>query len=148
MINTHELRIGNLLLSDTQELVKIDSIINITAVTDDKLGCYECNQIFPISLTREILEKVGFEYSGNHVYEYKDNSNILFDEPEDWNNIKKYPIGIAGGDSNYFLAYFPKGEVIIRCLYLHQLQNMYFAIIGQELNVDNIINESNININK
>lgn len=44
-------------------------------------------------------------------------------------------IGIFGGYSS-LLGYTPNGEVIIRCLYLHTLQNMFHAITQKELDID------------
>lgn len=134
MINKRELRIGNLVIVNGE-------IWDIEDVGHNGWNMYEYSYatLQPIPLTEEILNKVGFIDSIKHVYEYKNNSNILFDEPEDCNNTKEYPIGITGGNGNYFLGYIPHGEVIIRCLYLHQLQNMYFAITGEELDVSKLL---------
>ena len=92
-------------------------------------------EIYPIPLNKQLLENIGFKFSGNHVYEYKDDENILFDEPDDWNNAKDYPIQIVGGSGGYILVYIPHGETIIRCLYLHQLQNFFYCITGKELEI-------------
>ena len=99
--------------------------------------CFENTdkEIYPIPLNKQLLENIGFKFSGNHVYEYKDDENILFDEPDDWNNAKDYPIQIVGGSGGYILVYIPHGETIIRCLYLHQLQNFFYCITGKELEI-------------
>ena len=137
MINKRELRIGNLVKVNDTIIEVID--INVNFINEYEISSPYFEYLQPIFLTREILNKVGFADSTKHVYEYKDNSNILFDEPNDWNNPEEYPIGITGGNGNYFLGYIPHGEVIIRCLYLHQLQNIYFAITAEELDVSEIL---------
>jgi hypothetical protein len=99
--------------------------------------CFENTdkEIYPIPLNKELLEKIGFVYSGNHVYEYKDDIFILFDEPDDWNDIEDYPIQVVGGKGSCFTGYIPYGETIIRCLYMHQLQNFFYCITGNELEI-------------
>lgn len=155
MIDIKELRIGNFVSTDGDPVYthnggiykvnsidlqdKFDKSIGHTGIeTDHKIYNY-CTvwnrHLEPIELTPEILKKCGFVYSSNHVYEYKDNPDILFDEPDDWNNPDKYPIGIFGGHTS-LLGYTPHGEVIIRCLYLHTLQNMFHGITQKELEID------------
>ena len=135
MIDVRDLRIGNYVKLNSGVIIKVLSV-GSNYINLNTLGRIEDCEINPILLTPEILEKCGFEYSSNHVYEYKDDENILFDEPNDWNNTKKYPIGIFGGESNFLIPYTPHGEVIIRCKYLHQLQNMYYAVTQKELEVN------------
>jgi hypothetical protein len=91
-------------------------------------------EIYPIPLNKELLENIGFKYSSNHVYEYKGDENILFDEPDDWNDTKYYPTQIVGVNGNY-LGYMLQGEAVIRCLYVHQLQNFFYCITGKELEI-------------
>lgn len=152
MINIREIRIGNWVSTDgipfdttIGSFYEVKGIIdfmndkNTVAITADGIhanyaGGIKTDHLVPIPINEEILLKCGFNYSSNHIYEYKNNGNILFDEPNDWNNISKYPIGIFGGHGN--IAYTPMGEVIIRCIYLHQLQNMYYAITGDELKIE------------
>lgn len=153
MVNINELRIGNLVSTngkpmntshkDIYKVLAIDSRDSfeefkgcVTITCDDPrykdVGAW-CQYLEPIPLTPELLEKCGFEYSSNHIYEYKYDGSILFDELNDWKNIDKYSIGIVAGNGGWL--HIPAGEVIIRCLYLHQLQNMYYAITGEELEV-------------
>ena len=98
--------------------------------------CFENTdkEIYPIPLNKELLENIGFKYSSNHVYEYKEDENILFDEPDDWNDTKDYPTQIVGVNGNY-LGYMLRGETVIRCLYVHQLQNLFYCITGKELEI-------------
>ena len=147
-MNEKELRIGNFVLCSYRYELCVEVIKSI--YYDDIEGIYKVEfesghfsgtngvslrGISPIPLNRDALELAGFKYSGNHVYEYKDDENILFDEPNDWNNAKDYPIQIVGGSGGYILVYIPHGETIIRCLYLHQLQNFFYCITGKELEI-------------
>lgn len=124
-MNTRELRIGNLVLINGQ-LVVVESIdkhgINLYngAYDGDSLGIsckYESDNIQGVSFDEKILIRLGF--------------NQL--------------------DDKYFLLY--AGNLNIRCLYtysggswfidleeerlslrfVHQLQNLYFALVGEEL---------------
>lgn len=151
MIDIKELRIGNYVSTDGDPMYthrggmyKVNSIDildefdksigNAVIETDHEIynSCTAWSRhLEPIKLTPDILKSCGFIYSSNHVYERKD-YNILFDEPDDWNKTDKYPIGIFGGYTSLF-GYAPHGEVIIRCLYLHTLQNMFHAITQKEL---------------
>ena len=139
---TSDLRLGNWLYeSDKSKFpMQVEGIgkdwiyLNFDGNEGD---CFENTdkEIYPIPLNKQLLENIGFKFSGNHVYEYKDDENILFDEPDDWNNAKDYPIQIVGGSGGYILVYIPHGETIIRCLYLHQLQNFFYCITGKELEI-------------
>lgn len=115
MINIEGLRIGNYILgpdSTSPERFTIDwfHAIEINAITEEELT--------PISLSPEILEKCGFEAT-NGI------------------EIKNYiwlVIHCDSGEANIYNIY--KNETLqlrIECKYLHQLQNLYFALTGEEL---------------
>lgn len=130
MIQANELRMGILIEKDNV-MYKFLSLEQNHASTsqyrmyfvetlDGKLGKYYSSHFKPIPLTPEILEKCGFEITG---------------QTEHPNNIwTKY-----GEESKFEL------EQIIhfflydnKCFgtqvnYLHQLQNLYFALAGEEL---------------
>ena len=71
----------------------------------------------PIPLTEEWLERCGF-YGRN-----------------DFKWIGK--VGIQSVDGKYYFAFKDMGNVmfrsIVECKYVHALQNLYFALTGQEL---------------
>ena len=142
MINTKELRLGNWVYESKSSKfpMQVETISKDYAYLDfenNQGGLFECNDtdMIPIPLNREMLGNLGFEYSSNHIYEHNDDCNLLFDEPNDWNNIEKYPTQIVGGDAGFMSLYVPHGETIIRCLYLHQLQNFFYCITGKELTI-------------
>jgi hypothetical protein len=83
------------------------------------------DEVKPIPLNEEWLLKMGFEYIevGEEVYEQK------------WLlNMREILWGPAS-EGNYYHSFLNGGEV----KYLHQLQNLYFALTGEELT----INENN-----
>ena len=132
MIDIRELRIGS--------AVKGNGCKDICFIAGIPCRKEEQNEwatlIHPVPLNDELLSKCGFKFSGNHVWEYKDDSNLLFDAPNDWDNVDSYyPIGISAIKIGYPALYIPHGEIIIRSLYLHDLQNKFFAITGKELEV-------------
>jgi hypothetical protein len=83
----------------------------------------------PIPLTPEILEKCGFE---------KDADPYNWANP-DWDiyRIKRMSIGVKEGmfawynrsDDDFYSSYYPELK------FLHQLQNLYFSLTGEELEV-------------
>lgn len=156
MIDVKELRIGNFVYLPSlskaaygyenvpfcvEELFTEDGGYKVLCHCETKEG-YNCtedaiiSEIEPIPLTEELLLKCGFKKTGDFAFEYKDDADLIFDAPNDWNNTDDYPVGISSIDPGYLAMYIPHGEVIIRCLYLHDLQNKFFAITGKELEVE------------
>jgi hypothetical protein len=123
-MKANELRIGNLLLDRGDKLLRLDywdfmkpaqrmfiEGSEVHSLTEDLEYCK------PIPLTAEWLLKFGFErrqikdlisYNTNQLelYQYASNNNKIFFEHAD-------------------------GEVELK--YVHQLQNLYFALTGEEL---------------
>lgn len=132
MIDIRELRIGSAVTGNGCKDICFIAGIPCEKDEQDKWVAL----IHPVHLSDELLSKCGFKFSGNHVWEYKDDSNLLFDAPNDWNNVdSNYPIGISAIEPGYPALYIPHGEVVIRSLYLHDLQNKFFAITGKELEI-------------
>lgn len=126
-ISANELRIGNWVLYQGQ--FKIVRYIQI-----DRIGSIKKNlqpqtillsKCHGIPLTEEILLKCGFEYS------------------EPFPNIRcilikdNFEIGLDGDDfSLNQMSVRINKAIIIKVKYLHQLQNLYFALTGQELEIN------------
>jgi len=130
MINPKELRIGNWVIFDRRHEQILGDISGPHGLHQESNS-----NLSPISLTPEILEKCGFVRSQNRPmqdhYEIKDGGKKF---------ILYIPWRIDGLVKLYFA---PKwGGIKTPVVYLHQLQNLYFALTGAELNYspDNKIN--------
>lgn len=121
MIQATELRIGN--------WVKVGDIESTVCLIDhNKFIQLQGNavvnrpeQIEPIPLTPEILEKFGFEesYKSSYTHSFDFKQNTCFGAG--WNLV----------NNHFHIRY--KGEQFTNIKYLHQLQNLYFALTSEEL---------------
>lgn len=132
MIKTNELRIGNyLFIPFTSENVKVTGL----ALKEEKTQViyiqsnFGTSQYFalpeqysPIELTEELLLKLGFiifgEHKNNIIYVVK-GIFLIFDKIE----------------SKYYFAPQPTtlNSPIFYYQYVHQIQNLFFSLIGEEL---------------
>jgi hypothetical protein len=123
MIKANELRIGNLVLykpygNRDGEMKTIQGMMGMKAYFNrhsNEGGMY--HHLQPIPLTAEILERCGFNF--NH-YTY---------------NWDRSQLSLAQSDFSpgvYEIKFIVIGKPIER---LHQLQNLYFAITGEELEI-------------
>lgn len=120
-METNELRIGNY-LNGKQGHVTVTEIRanNSVKIHDNTSSFYLGTCLQPIPLTEEWLLKFGFERT-----DQKDNSN------DDWIWLfyQKDKIYIDGSDLTIETA----SGIVIKLEYVHQLQNLYFTLIGEEL---------------
>ena len=108
-----ELRIGNLVLDSTKNVHKIERL-------DEK---WDFGDKFPIPLTEEWLLKAGFkEIKFLNEYFVQENGYKHLDM------IVRYGVF----DGHRFLFDFAN-EKCVNLKYVHQLQNLYFALCGEEL---------------
>lgn len=127
MIKATELRIGNLVQSKDGRLTTVNEL------KDDLVDCEWSGahyiEPFPVSLTPEILKKCGFK--GMPVGKYQDDGN--------W-HLKAPDCVVAYDDrwqsDNAGRVSYNGCTIWCPILYLHQLQNLYFALTGEELTVD------------
>lgn len=124
MIQANELRIGVWLYLKNSELLQID--------IDNFSDCAKNPAIFdPIPLTPEILEKAGFKKVEDGVYGGSDYSSY-----EAW-SIDGLILCIVGSnfhvwescEEDSFYSYYRSNNI----KYLHQLQNLYYALTQTEL---------------
>lgn len=109
MIKANELRIGNLIYNTKGNV----SEVNIEALAYIlKEPHHQCK---PIPLTEEWLLKFRFEKDGGIFH----NEIVLYE------NTKRFSY-----NANYF-----EHDNLIDIKYVHQLQNLYFALTGEELTV-------------
>lgn len=127
MIQANELRIGNTINTTQFGIQTVTGIVCGTQVTvlhfsktDHKLHCasFLCE---PITLTPEILERCGLKNDDGYYHN------------------EDYSFSIEERGNEYFYEY--DGRNIGKgCKYLHQLQNLYFALTGKELEFKHDIN--------
>lgn len=126
MINPNELRIGNLLITQSEEpeFLKVDAIDSYEqSICAYGLIDVRLIDLSPIELTPEILEKCGF----NRLTE-KSHSGYkasIFTNPA---------LTICFDDGILTWSLFPA----LKIQYIHQFQNLYFALTGKELDVSKL----------
>jgi len=124
MIPANELRINNLVLFDD----KVDVIYSIgeTMASGQNHSYFHYKRLSPIPLTPEVLKKCGFKkdttypdwmklHIGNSTVINANDGNAWVEKIA---NDEEYSVGLGGAN------------------YLHQLQNLYFALAGEELTVN------------
>ena len=121
-IKASELRIGNYLIDSNSRLCVVDTLskdiidCGIFAVHD----CITTFPIQPIPLTERWLLKFGFEELDHRRYEKK--------------YRKSYYIGGFLVNDCFMISL---GSALAKPQHVHQLQNLYFALTGEELNLIN-----------
>lgn len=117
MINANELRRGNWVKWDNADMFyQIESINENTGSEED-----------PILLTPEILEKAGFVFNEKNGYFER------FHIDKDTRMNLKYR-ELKGGYS--MVNYILKSLICTDIYFVHQLQNLYFALTGKELPIE------------
>jgi hypothetical protein len=113
----NELRIGNLLVVDDDIVTEVTVIGEDYLGTTKTIGFINIEKFSPIILTPEILEKCGFNVTSKGFYVHPN-----------WYNISlKFMRGTYNLRCNFM-------DIIANNIdYLHQLQNLYFALTGEEL---------------
>lgn len=117
MVQANELRIGNYISYKNERWIKVGYHEIRYAVL------YPDNSYYPIPLTPEILEKAGWYWNAEcNSYEHADiRMNMQFREVnQSWTMY------------NHVL----KAVIAKRIYHVHQLQNLYFALTGEELEIN------------
>lgn len=114
MIKANELRLGNW-VSNGEKNYTVDACSLYDTAT------LEYYPIEGILLTPEILEKCGFKGNANKAIKIKNGFDLVVDV-FDWFAVIN--------PKNYSSCY------TVDCKYLHQLQNLYFALTGTELEIN------------
>lgn len=126
MIASNDLRRYNLVYRISDKSIQKVNTIFCNSVC--LLGCndsYDCQEIEPIPLTPEILEKSGFD---------KDNWFLFKKGGNGWHT---YLFKMKGEGLHY--GYVEDGQFTEETQqpikYVHQIQNLIFALTGEELNI-------------
>ena len=119
MIESKELRIGNLVYSPS------GNVINVTATwIKEQAQCdvSNCEYLQPIPLNEEWLLKFGFERTYlsefRSKFTHKDNRCSAYNFSSEHKSMQGFTW---------------HGRYVKNIEYVHQLQNIYFSLIGEEL---------------
>lgn len=139
MITARELRIGNFVADRGGKTLTIDRFYGNKIECDVKgmpqkdphtgIKLYyhpfteEIDFLHPIPLTEEWLESAGFVEVPS-----------AYPEQHPWSSWEKDGVEIK---MPYFEFTFCEGQYEVETKYVHQLQNLYFALTGQELEFNN-----------
>jgi len=133
-----ELRIGNYVMEKhygLRKVIKIDSREGQDNVYRDAYGDAHGGFIRPIPLTEEWLLKFGFEVIGTYV-----NEGILVTDYginiTDCNNDEK--LIVSDWNMNVSIGEYSEDDYYVcnfNYKHVHQLQNLYFALTGEELKI-------------
>ncbi len=134
-MKARELRIGNLVevFKDTYYPIVGISIEN--AYVSNKMGVLHCSyiELEPIPLTEEWLLKMGFEEGGIHykgTYHFPSTKKYIVTPLHDKITSLSTLVSVIPNND------FEGGRVNLVCVdYVHQLQNLYFALTGEELTI-------------
>lgn len=121
MIQPNELRLGNQILIDGKIFPVVELQTHGVVYVDEIKLIEPYSKVEPITLTGEILLKCGFMTSSDTNWEFELNVSALKMYCR-WNTEWYFELG------GIYLGAKPK--------YLHELQNLYYAILGSELTIN------------
>lgn len=136
MINANEIRVGNRFnrelhsnrgMEYDNDFVMSEYMLGRLFGDDNSLALQD---LFPIPLTTEILEKCGFVKDKDGDYWIDLMTNYL---KAMFMNDGVYPVWICLAELSSEMEQFAS---LNRINYVHQLQNLYFALTGTELTVN------------
>lgn len=126
MINANELRLclGNWVEANSPPMIvgSINEFDIDLYMPDSEADCFsfDISRINGIPLTPEILEKAGFVIpAGNHSYTVVEDGVIKY----------KFEMG-------FYHTFIIGNTVFSHIKYVHQLQNLYFDLTGEELEIN------------
>ena len=127
MIKAEELRLGNLVYDTSGKVntINLDAFKYLLSY-----GGTDICQVKPIPLTEEWLLKFGFEFK-NTPREYGWLKSVLNREIC-WCHSKEISLEFKSGQYDEYTNTL----LDIDCQYVHQLQNLYFALTGEELKIN------------
>lgn len=118
-MQSSELRIGNYVNS------KNDGIIKITNISENSVAVSEnhCYNHIPIHLIKPV--KINKEWLLNHGFKKHETYSLI--------DIKTGSLELMNIFEMYFRPYFKGKSINVDIEHVHQIQNLYFALTGEEL---------------
>jgi hypothetical protein len=126
MIKANDLRIGNYIINPFGAIITIDEIHK--SGVKFKTTIYDLTHCKPIPLTEEILLKCE-NYNKKYGFSLNETTYLFFNESRGY----FYPYLTQDAE---FSNLENKCVYLERIKYLHELQNLYFALTNQELNIE------------
>lgn len=126
MIKANEIRIGNTIWDDTAGKARFVT----HRIISDIASSAEPLPYSPIPLNAEWLVKFGFVESKSYDSKQRNFKKEGFNQLADYGG--QIIILPEGGFASLSCGYY---ENQIDCQYVHQLQNLYFALTGEELTI-------------
>lgn len=136
MLKSNEIRIGNYVLANN----KVETIYGISEdypfldTTEYGFGAIDWRDIKPIELTEDWFVRFGFKKVNEYYHIPCLDIDYCFkyaDFRDDYGFYIQYTDSPFAEDDG---KYYP---VSFRIKYVHQLQNLYFALVGEELKLIN-----------
>ena len=128
-----ELRLNNLVIYEDEivPVIGMENKNNGLFVKIDPYTAVDQRKLKPIALTAEWFARLGFKEV------YRSSTRVRFDLP----NFCRYDFDLS---SNKILEGFLFFGNYIKCTHLHQLQNIYFTLTGEELKVEHNLTQKEI----
>ena len=121
-MEARELSLGNITDKGIVHTIRYNNGLLGCDILDNRLDSfgnfYSFSELNPVKLTEEWLLKMGFVYRGIYYHFPK---NDIF-------KLEQYKLKNA-----YFLKHSKESLDSVRINYVHQLQNLHFALTGEEL---------------
>ena len=119
-----DLRIGNIVFCDEKNIIEIDAICSYEVNRLDCSGGFDYNEISGVEINKKILLQCGFYKENN----YTSNDNVFVKEI-------RFPsyFTIVEEEKGYKLC---DVDIYTNIIYLHELQNLYYALTKIELPID------------
>ena len=136
-MKANELRIGNLVVfSDDQTLFTVGEIqeTGLVVQNQDETTWIELVEFEPIPITEEWLKRMGFDLRFDFDKDYGIYYKKLREDTEDMLTMRPYYMGgfLWGHSENPEEFPIEMGSPI-GIEFVHQLQNLFFALTGEEL---------------
>lgn len=123
MIDPREIRAGNWVIKITGKDINTQSFFEYKAIAFDEYYYTFAKVCFPIKITPAILGECGFKHEFGDWYINRPAEGI-----DDGFPFLRY-------HHDDYCWYFEKTKLLSQPVYLHQLQNLFYALSNEELNV-------------